>query len=144
MVGPTEEKVKAFRETKAPTNVAELRSFLGLVRFSARLLPDFATTVEPRKRFTRQGTEWQWGKEENETFKAVKNQLAVASMIAFYEKEAPTEVVTNTSPVGIGGILVQEKQGVKRAVAFASRSLGDVQRRNSQMQKGGSSGRPGL
>ena len=53
-VGPTEEKVKAIRETKAPTNVAELRSFLGLVSFSARFLPDFATTVEPLRKLTRQ------------------------------------------------------------------------------------------
>ena len=41
-------------------------------------------------------------------------------MMAFYDKEAPTEVVTDVSPVGLGGILVQEKQGVKRAVAFAT------------------------
>ena len=39
-VGPTEEKVKAIQETKAPTDVAELRSFLGLVSFSARFLPE--------------------------------------------------------------------------------------------------------
>jgi len=58
----------------------------------------------------------------NETFKAVKNQLAVASMMAFYDKEAPTEVVTDAIPVGLGGILVQEKQGVKRVVAFACRA----------------------
>ena len=90
-VGPTEEKVKAIRETKAPTNVAELRSFLGLVSFSARFLPD-----------------------ENEAFEALKNQLANASMMAFYDKEAPTEVVTDASPVGLAGILLQEKQGVKR------------------------------
>ena len=134
-VGPTEEKVKAIRETKAPTNVAELQSFLGLVSFSARFLPDFATTVEPLRKLTRQGTEWQWGKEENEAFEALKNQLANASMMAFYDKEAPTEVVTNASPVGLGGILVQEKQGVKRAVAIASRSLSDVERRYSQTEK---------
>ena len=67
--------------------------------------------------------------------KALKNQLANASMMAFSVKEASTEVVTDASPVGLGGILVQEKQGVKRAVAFASRSLSDVERRYSQSEK---------
>jgi len=81
------------------------------VRFSARFLSDFATTVEPLRKLTRQGTEWQWGKEENEAFEALENQLAEASMTAFNGKEAPTEVVTDASPVGLGGILVQEKQG---------------------------------
>lgn len=48
-----------------------------------------------------------------------------ASMTAFNGKGAPTQVVTDASPVGPGCILVQEKQG---AVAFASRSLSDVER----------------
>ena len=56
-------------------------------------------------------------------------------MIAFYDNNAPTEVVTDASPVGLGAILVQEQQGVKRAVAFASRSLSKVARRYSQTEK---------
>ena len=136
-VKPTEEKVQAIRETEAPTNVAELRSFLGLVSFSSRFLPDFATTVEPLiyRKLTRQGAKWHWGKEENEAFEALKNQLAEAPTMAFYDKDAPTEVVTDASPVGLKAILVQEKQGVKRAVAFASRSLSDVEHRYSQTEK---------
>ena len=80
---------------------------------------------------TRQDTKWQWGKEENEAFEALKKQLAEASMMAFYEKNAPTAVITDASPVG----LVQEHRGVKRAVAFASRSLSEVERRYSQTGK---------
>lgn len=77
------------------------------------------------------------GKGENEAFEALKNQLAEASIMAFYVKDAPTEVVTDASPVGLGAILVQEKQGVKRAVAFASRAI-------QPDREGGPSGRLGL
>lgn len=74
-------------------------------------------TVEPLRKSTRQVTEWQCGKEENEAFEALEDQLAEASMMAFYDKEA--EVVTDASLVGLGAaILVQVKQGVKRAVAL--------------------------
>ena len=62
---------------------------------------------------TCRGIEWKWGKEESE---ASKNRLAEASMMAFYDKEAPTEVVS-ANPVGLGAILVQ---GTKRAFAFAA------------------------
>ena len=37
--------------------------------------------------------------------------------------------------MGLGAILVQEQNGVKRAVCFASRSLSDVERRYSQTEK---------
>ena len=49
----------------------------------------------------------------------------------FYEKNAPTEGATDASPVGLGAILVQGQQRVKRAAAFASRSLSEVERRYS-------------
>ena len=44
-------------------------------------------------------------------------------------------MVTDASPVGLGAILVQEQQRGKRAVAVASRSLSEVQRRYSQTEK---------
>ena len=132
---PTKEKVRAVRETEPPTNVAELRSFLGLTSFSSIFLPNFATTAEPLRTLTRQDIKWNWGKEENKAFEALKSQLAEASMMAFYEKNAPTEVVTDASPVELRAILVQEQQGVKRAVAFASRSLSEVGRCYSQTEK---------
>ena len=48
------------------------------------------------------------GAEENEAFEAlhVNNLLDDALMMAFYDKEAPTEVVTDANPVGLEGILV--------------------------------------
>ena len=46
-------------------------------------------------------------------------------MMAFCDKNAPTEVVTDVSPVGLGAILMQEQHGVQRAVAFANRSLSE-------------------
>ena len=39
------------------------------------------------------------------------------------------------SPVGLGVVLVQEKNGVVRAVCYASRSLISVERRYSQAEK---------
>ena len=134
-VGPTEEKVRAVRETEPPTNVAEVRSFLGFISFSSRFLPNCATTAEPLRKLTRQDITWKWGKEENKAFEALKSQFVEASMMAFYDKNAPTEVVTDASPVGLEAILVKERQGVKRAVAFASRSLSEVERRYSQTEK---------
>lgn len=74
-VGPTEEKVKDIGETKAPTNLAELRSFLGFVSFSVWFLLDFATTVESLRNLNHKSTKWQWGKEENEALKALRNPV---------------------------------------------------------------------
>ena len=45
-IGPTEEKVRAVLESSRPTTPTEVRSFLGMVGFSARFIPNFATIAE--------------------------------------------------------------------------------------------------
>jgi hypothetical protein len=49
-IGPTETKVEAVRKTKTPENVKEVRSFLGLVNFCAKYLPDLATVSDKMSR----------------------------------------------------------------------------------------------
>jgi len=61
--------------------------------------------------------------------------MAGASMLAYFDRGAPTEVIADASPVGLGAILVQEVDGERRAVCYASRSLSDTERRYSQTEK---------
>ena len=42
-IGPTEEKVCAVLESSCPATPTEVRSFLGMVGFSALFIPNFAT-----------------------------------------------------------------------------------------------------
>ena len=55
--------------------------------------------------------------------------------MAFYDREAHTEVVTVAILVGLGSVLVQERQEVKRVVDFASRSLSDNEGRYGRTAK---------
>ena len=74
-----------------------------LISFSSRFLPNFAITSEPLRKSIRQDTKWhRVGREENEPFEALKNQLAEASMMALYDKNALTEVVTDAAQSDLG------------------------------------------
>jgi len=42
----TEENVRAAAEASQPRTPSEVRSFLGIVEFSARFIPDFATAAD--------------------------------------------------------------------------------------------------
>ena len=56
-------------------------------------------------------------------------------MMAYFDRGAPTEVIADASPVVLGAVLVQEVDGKRRAVCYASRSLSDTERRYSQTEK---------
>ena len=51
--GPSHTKVEAVTEARQPESAAEVRSFLGLVNFCARFIPELATVSEPLRRLTR-------------------------------------------------------------------------------------------
>ena len=134
-IGPTEERVRAVLEGVQPTTPTEVRSCLGMVGFSTRFIPNFATLAEPLRAISRQGVPFVWGKEQDASFKELKRQLTSAPVLAYFDKDAQARVIVDASPVGRGAVLVQEKNGDSRAVCYASRSLSQVERRYSQTEK---------
>ena len=71
-----------------------------------------------------------------ELFQELKKQLASAQVLAYFDKDTHTRVIADTSPVGLGAFLVQDKNGQSRVVSYASRSLSSVERRyNRQTEK---------
>ena len=76
-----------------------------------------------------------WGEEQEKSLQKLKNQVASAPVLAYFDKDAFTRVIADASPVGLGAVLVQEKNGESRAVRYASRSLSQVERHYSQTEK---------
>ena len=134
-IGPTEAKVEAVVNAREPESVAEVRSFMGLVNFSAKFIPNLATVAEPLRQLTRKGVAFKWDKDQREAFKALKESLASAETLAYYDKDAKTKVIADASPVGLGAVLAQEQNGQWRPVYYASRSLTAVERRYSQTER---------
>ena len=134
-VGPTEEKVRAVVEASQPQTPSEVRSFLGLMEFSARFIPDFATTADPLRRLARKGEPFMWGEEQEKSFQKLKSQVASAPVLAYFDKDAHTCVIADASPVELGAVLVQEKNGESRAVCYVSLRLSQAERRYSQTEK---------
>ena len=44
---PTEDKIRAITEASPPTNVSQLRSFLGLINYYGKFFPNLAHTLAP-------------------------------------------------------------------------------------------------
>lgn len=65
----------------------------------------------------------------------MKKQLAQPETSGYFDPSAQTIVVTDASPVGLGGVLVQKQGSEYRVIMYASRSLSDVERRYSQTEK---------
>lgn len=97
----TEEKVKAVKEARETRTVSETRSFIGLVNYCGRFTPDLATVSEPLRRLTKSGTPFVFGGEEKKAFQELKDRLARADTLGYFDKDSPTQVLADASPVGL-------------------------------------------
>ena len=71
-----------------------LRSFLGLANYSSRFLPHFATLSEPLRRLTKKETPFEFGPEQTKSLESLKQKMAEACTLAYFDKSAPTKIIT--------------------------------------------------
>ena len=83
-----EEKVKAVKEAREPRTVSETRSFLGLVNYCGRFIPHLVTVSEPLRRLTKSGTPFVFGGERKTAFQELKELLACAETLRYFDKDA--------------------------------------------------------
>ena len=65
---PTLDKIRAISEAPAPTNVPQLRAFLGMVNYYAKFLPHLSSVLAPLYQLIQKNARWSWGPEEDRAF----------------------------------------------------------------------------
>ena len=81
----------------APKNLQELRSFLGLLNYYGRFIPNLASLLHPLNALLRRSTEWKWSKECEQAFKLAKEKLGSADVLAHYDSTLPLRVAADAS-----------------------------------------------
>lgn len=59
-MSPSLEKVKALHNTKPPASAAKVRSFLGMVNFSAHFIHNYSALTTPLRLLTRKNAVFNW------------------------------------------------------------------------------------
>jgi translation initiation factor IF-1 len=112
-------KIKAIQEWPTPTSIGHVRSFHGLASFYRRFVRDFSSIAAPLSEITKKRSEFIWTAAQEEAFRALKDKLTQAPLLALPDFTRPFEVECDASGVGIGGVLMQEG----KPIAFFSEKL---------------------
>ena len=129
-------KVKAIQKAQPPQTKSEIKSFLGLASYCSRFIPEFATISEPMRRLIKKNVLWNWTIEQQQAFEKVQNAVVQHTAKTCFDPNLDTEIVADASPVGLGGILIQRnKENKTNIVAYASRTLSDVEKKFCQTEK---------
>ena len=107
-----------------PTNVTQLRSFVGLVYYYGKFLPNLSSVLAPLYTLLQKGAQWKWGVQQEKAFSTLKSQLTSDRLLVHFDPQKPLTLACDASPYGVGAVLSHHlEDGSEQPIAFASRSL---------------------
>lgn len=135
-IRPTENRLAIIQKFREPQNVSELRSFLGLVCYVGKFIPNLASKTEPLRYLLRSGVQFRWTPKESSAFDSIKTAISRIHHLGFFNPKDRTKLMTDASSTGLGAILFQEdSQGRSRIIAYASKALTDLERKYFQTER---------
>ena len=135
---PVQDKVKAITDAPNPRNVTELKSYLGLLTYYSRFLPNLSTVLSPLYKLLRQDTRWHWTSKEKKAFLESKQLLISSQVLVHFNPELELVLACDASSYGIGAVLAHRMpDGSEKPIGFASRTLTEAEKNYSQIEKEG-------
>ncbi len=133
---PTAEKVQAIQDAQTPKDVTQLRSFLGILNYYGKFLPNLSSTLSPLHDLLRKNHKWHWGTKQDEAFQVAKEALQADSLLVYFDPKKPLILACDASDYGIGAVLSHVMEdGQERPIAYTSRTLNVAEKRYSQLDK---------
>ncbi|UYV82739.1 K02A2.6-like, partial [Cordylochernes scorpioides] len=133
-----EEKLDAITKMEAPRSTKELKSFLGMMNYLGKFIPNLADKLQPLNSLLSTKNEWVWDEPQKKSFNLLKQELVSRPNLALFDPSRTTIVSADASSFGIGGVLRQEQpDGSLKPIAYVSRTLSETEKRYSQIEKEG-------
>ena len=119
-----------------PKNVKELRSFLGMMNYYRKFIPNLATILQPLSLLLQKNRRWFWGAAQIQAFKKAKWFLTNSSVLTHYDSSLPIRLATDASAQGVGAVISHVcSDGEERPIAFASRTLTSAECNYAQIER---------
>ena len=110
-------KIAAVVDWPRPTNVTEVRSFLGMAGYYRRFVKDFAKIASPLTQLLHKDRQFDWSPSCETSFQELKQRLVSTPILTI--PEGNEGYVSDASRQGLGCVLMQNE----KVVAYASRQL---------------------
>ena len=65
---PLPDRVRAIKDAPTPDSVSKLKSYLGILTYYSKFLPNLSTTLHPLYKLLRKDEDWAWGVAQGKAF----------------------------------------------------------------------------
>ena len=135
---PVPERIEAIQQAPTPRNVTELKSYLGLLTYYGKFLPNLATQLAPLYKLLGKDVRWTWSTAQNRAFNKSKELLTSSPLLVHFNPQLPLLLACDASAYGLGAVLAHRlPDGSEKPIGYASHSLNSAERNYSQLEKEG-------
>ncbi|XP_061723525.1 uncharacterized protein K02A2.6-like [Cydia pomonella] len=129
------DKITAIINTPTPTNITELRAFIGLVMYYSKFVANVSTILAPLYMLLRAGVRFEWNDECQVAFDRVKSALCSSKVLVHYSVSLPLVLTSDASSVGVAAVISHLTAEGERPIAYASRALTTAERAYAQIDR---------
>ena len=130
-VKPYPKKINAILAMQEPTNIKQLRAFLGLVTYYRDMWPRRSHTLAPLTDLLKTPKTFIWKPIHSKAFKAMKALVQADTILIYPDHNLPFDIETDSSDFQLGAVIKQNNQ----PVAFYTRKLNSAQKNYTTIEK---------
>ena len=124
-IRPCPDKISAIEKADRPITKKQVRSFFGLIGFYRSFISNFSHIATPLSELTKEGesNKVRWDEPQQKAFDSLKQALTMQPILKMADLSKPFTLQVDASSAGLGAVLLQDEEGKKRPIAYASRKL---------------------
>ncbi|OWB86999.1 hypothetical protein B5S33_g5737 [[Candida] boidinii] len=143
---PSQDKIEAIRNWEIPKSAHEFSQFVGFINYLKRFIPDCSITTasiyeliakhKDGSKFSKKPIQ-DIPKEVLEDVAKLRKQVQNITHLHIFQPDKPIVIFTDASLIGVGGIIFQRSESMKKDVpiAFISRKFNPTQQRYSTLER---------
>ncbi|GJX63265.1 reverse transcriptase domain-containing protein [Tanacetum coccineum] len=128
-------KIDVITKLPPPTNVKDVRSFLGHAGFYRRFIRDFSKISRPMTKLLEKDAVFDFNKERIEAFELIKENLTNVPIMVSPDWSQQFELMCDASDFVVGAVLGQREGKHFRPIHFASKTLNNSQQNYTVTEK---------
>jgi hypothetical protein len=121
-------KVDAVLKWPVPTDINDVRAFLGLAGYYRKFVNNFSKISTPLSELLKKENKFEWGEKQAASFEALKKSVSTAPVLVLPDPSLPYIVDTDASGYALGSALLQDHGYGLQPVAYMSKKMLDAEK----------------